>query len=350
MLDEPTSALSRPEVEWLFALLRQCRDDGIALVLISHRMSEIRDLCDRVTILRNGQQVGTFAAGEISDAEIVQRMIGRSMAAAFPERTPAPPTSADPPLLEVRHLGVPPSLLDASIAVRAGEVVGIAGLEGQGQRQLFHALAGIEPASSGEIIKGGHPIRLRSPIAAIRHGIALVPGDRAREGLLLPLSVTHNMSLPTLPRVSHLGLIDEAAERSRVAKTAAQVGLAAERIESPVDALSGGNQQKVLLGKWVLTDADVLAFEDPTQGVDVGTKYEISSLVLALAASGKGVLYYSTDLDELTHLAHRVVVFYRGRVQAELSGQDVDPTQILTVMTGHQAATEPVTGGQAVPA
>jgi len=336
LLDEPTSALGQPEVEWLFERLGQEVARGTAIVLISHRMGDIREICDRVTILRNGRNVGTSAASEISDAQIVQMMLGRNLAAAFPERTAT--RSPNEPILEIRGLVVPPLLRDVTFTLAAGEVLGLAGLDGQGQRQVLRALAGIAHPLAGEIFRRGRAVRISSPASAIRAGLALVPADRAREGLLMPMTVAENMSLPVVDRFVRRILIDERAERSAVAATAESLGLAADRVGSPVSALSGGNQQKVLLGKWLMTDAEVIMLDDPTQGVDVGTKYEIGTQVMRLADAGKGILLYSTDLDELVHLADRVLVFYQGSVVAELRGPDLDAEAILTPMTGHAGA------------
>ena len=335
LLDEPTSALGQPEVEWLFGLLANERARGTAIVLISHRMGEIREVCDRVSILRNGEHVGTRDAESVSDAEIVQLMLGRSLAAAFPDRTAVPRPAAPDVALDVADLAVPPLLREATFAVHAGEVLAIAGLDGQGQRQVLRALGGLEPGGSGIVSRRGHRVSVRSSRAAISAGIALVPADRAREGLLLPISVASNMSLPIVQRFARRILIDEDAERDAVAAMASSLDLAADRLPLPVSALSGGNQQKVLLGKWLLTQAEVILLDDPTQGVDVGTKYEIGAQVLRLASEGKGVILYSTDLDELVHLADRVLIFYAGRIVAELSQPGLDAEAILGPMTGH---------------
>jgi ribose transport system ATP-binding protein len=348
LLDEPTSALSEPEVQWLFGHLREQRQAGVAMVLISHRMSEIRDVCDRVTILRNGQDVGTYVASEITDAEIVKLMLGRSLDAALPRR--APSTEPRRPLLELRGLAVPPQLMDGTLTLMEGEVLGLAGLDGQGQQQVLRALGGASSTTSGEIIKGGQPVSVTTPGHAIEAGIAFVPGDRAREGLLLPMTVARNMSLPVVGRFTKRGLIDEREERRAVVEMASRMELDPTRADTPVGALSGGNQQKVLLGKWLLTDADVVLLDDPTQGVDVGTKHEIGVQIHRIADEGKGVLLYSTDVDELVYLADRVLVFYGGRVAAEFRQPDLDATSILAAVTGHgHTAQESAVAGLAEP-
>lgn len=340
LLDEPTSALSRPEVEWLFALLRTHRERGAAIVFISHRMGEIRGICDRVTVLRNGQNVGTRDADSVNDGEIVQLMLGRSLAAAFPtrpERSATQPGAAlaAAPVLEVRELAVAPLLTHVNFSLNPGEVLGIAGLDGQGQRLLLGALAGTRRVQAGEILRRGRPVRIGSPAASIRNGIALIPADRAREGLIMPLSVCQNMSLPVIGRFTRFGLIREAEEKTAVVEMASVLDLGLDRIQTAVGNLSGGNQQKVLLGKWLMTGAEAILLDDPTQGVDVGTKFEIGVQILRLATEGRGVLLYSTDLSELAHLADRVLVFYQGRIAAELQGSEMTEEAILMAMTGH---------------
>jgi ribose transport system ATP-binding protein len=335
LLDEPTSALSQPEVEWLFDMLRRQRELGVATVFISHRMSEIRGICDRVTVLRNGQNVGTQEAASVSDAEIVQMMLGRSLAAAFPARPEQAATQNSVPVLEVRDLSVESLLRGVSFSLASGEVLGIAGLDGQGQRLLLGALAGTRRSQNGEILRRGKSVRIGSPTASIAKGIAFIPADRAREGLLMPLSVGQNMSLPVIGRFTRLGLIREAAEKAAVVEMASRLDIGSDRVQTAVGNLSGGNQQKVLLGKWLMTGAEVILLDDPTQGVDVGTKYEIGVQILRLAAEGRGVVLYSTDLGELAHLADRVLVFYQGRIAAELRRPLMTEEAILTAMTGH---------------
>jgi ribose transport system ATP-binding protein len=297
-------------------------------------MGEIRQICDRVTILRNGQNVGTLEAAAVSDAQIVQLMLGRSLAAAFPDRSAHARPAAEP-VLEVRRLSVPPLLRDGTFTLSSGEVLGLAGLDGQGQRQILRALGGAVSIASGSILRRGRSVKITSPGSSIESGIALIPADRAREGLLLPMTVAVNMSLPVVGRFTKAGLIDERAERKAVVAMASSLDIAREQVGVPVGALSGGNQQKVLLGKWLMTDAEVILLDDPTQGVDVGTKYEIGAEIIRLAGSGKGVILYSTDLDELVHLADRVLVFYQGRVVAELHQPDLGAEAILAPMTGH---------------
>jgi ribose transport system ATP-binding protein len=297
-------------------------------------MGEIREICDRVTILRNGQNVGTVVAAEVTDTAIVQLMLGRSLAAAFPDRDELARPAREP-VLEVRDLTVPRLLREVSFTLSSGEVLGLAGLDGQGQRQILRALGGLMPTTGGAISRRGRAVRITSPGASIKAGIALIPADRAREGLLLPVTVGWNMSLPVVSRFTRAFLIDEGAERAAVLTMARSLDLAEDRVSLPVGALSGGNQQKVLLGKWLMTDAEVILLDDPTQGVDVGTKYEIGAQIIRLASAGKGVILYSTDLDELVHLADRVLVLYQGRVVAELLRPDLDAEAILAPMTGH---------------
>jgi ribose transport system ATP-binding protein len=348
LLDEPTSALSRVEVEWLFAHLHKQRSTGTSIVLISHRMGEIRDLCDRVSILRNGRNVGVASAADLSDEEIVQRMLGRSLASAFPARGERRPAPSDSPRLELRSLsGARFSSINLSVA--SGEVLGVAGLDGQGQRELFRAVAGTAPARDGEILRNGRHVAPGSPRQAIDAGIAFIPGDRAGEGLLLSLPIRDNMSLPIVNRLARWGLIQRDREAAVTQAAATEMQLDPDRLSQPVAALSGGNQQKALIAKWLLTQAEVVMLDDPTQGVDVGTKYEIGAAILRLADDGKAVLFYSTDLDELASLADRVVVFYQGSIVEQLLEQELEPERILRAMTGHgpPAPVAPVTSDAA---
>jgi ribose transport system ATP-binding protein len=321
-LDEPTSALSKREVEWLFALVRKLRDDGTCVIFTSHRWSEVTDIADRITLFRNGTDVGTHE--EIGEAEAVKAMTGRDVSTAYPE----PSSAGDDVLLEVRALAAP-GLDDVSLTVHAGEIVGVGGLEGQGQRELFSALFGLERPTAGEVCVDGRTLRLRSPRDAIRAGLAFIPQDRAAEGLLLPMSVRDNLTLPILGRVSHAGVINFPRERGLVDRMARRLAIDGGRVTQPVGNLSGGNQQKALLGRWLLAESRVLLLYDVTRGVDVATKHDIYDLILELAGEGRAVLLYSSDTEEIAHLCHRVVVMREGALAEELEGPDLDAEEII---------------------
>ncbi len=322
VLDEPTSALSRREVEWLFDLARRLRDDGACVVFTSHRWTEVTDLADRITVFRNGTDVGTHDT--LTEEEAVKLMTGREVSTAYPEPEHEP---EDEPLLEARDLTAP-GLDGVSLTLRAGEVLGVGGLDGQGQRELFHALFGLAP-SDGEITVGGERARLRSPRDAIAAGIAFIPQDRKAEGLLLPMTVRENLTLPILRRLATGGVLRPAGERQAAEEMIERLSIDARRAGQPVGTLSGGNQQKVLLGRWLLADSRILLLYDVTRGVDVATKQDIYALIFELAADGHAILFYSSDTEEIAHLCHRVLVMREGAVAQELTGAELSSEDII---------------------
>jgi ribose transport system ATP-binding protein len=321
-LDEPTSALSKREVEWLFALVRGLRDDGTCVIFTSHRWSEVTDLADRITIFRNGTDVGTHET--ISEEEAVKAMTGRDVDTAYP----SPGEAGEDVLLSVRGLSAP-GVEDVSFDVRRGEIVGVGGLEGQGQAELFAALFGLERPTAGEVEVDGERLRARSPRDAIRAGVAFIPQDRKADGLLLPMSVRDNLTLPVLGRMSRGGVLDFGRERGMVNRMVERLAIDDTRVSAPVGTLSGGNQQKALLGRWLLADSRVLLLYDVTRGVDVATKHDIYDLVLELAGEGRAVVLYSSDTEEIAHLCHRVLVMREGAIAETLEGPGVDAEEII---------------------
>ncbi len=316
LLDEPTSSLVEREVEWLFARIRELSARGTAVVFTSHRWNEITSIADRITIFRNGAEVGTYAA--IDEAEAVTLMTGRQVDALYPP-LPAVPRDA-PPVLELADASLH-GAASIGFSLAAGEILGIGGLAGQGHRELFTGLFGAPPLKRGRIKVGGALVRIGQPADAIHAalGIALVPEDRKTEGLLLPLSVRENLTLPILAQLSRFGVIRGGAESQMSRDMIARLGIRTPSAAQPVGALSGGNQQKVLLGRWLLADSRILLLYDVTRGVDVATKHEIYELMTRLAAEGRAILFYSSDTEELAHLCHRVLVLRGGRVVAELA-------------------------------
>jgi ribose transport system ATP-binding protein len=342
LLDEPTSALVEREVAWLFGVVRRLRDAGTCVIFTSHRWNEITSIADRITIYRNGRGVGTFT--EIDEDEAVTLMAGRRVESLYPALPAAPKAAA---VLTAERL-TGPGLQEVSLAVAPGEILGVGGLAGHGHRELFQAVFGAVPASTGRIVVMGKPRRIRTPRDAIRAGMALVPEDRKTEGLILPLPVRDNLTLAILQQLSRCGLIRLAEERRRAEEMARGLSVRAAGVSQVVGTLSGGNQQKVLLGRWLLARAKILLLYDVTRGVDVATKHEIYELMMRLAAEGKALLFYSSDADELAHLCHRVLVMREGRIAAELlapglTAEDIVAAAMREVGT---AAAHPAPAGE----
>ncbi len=324
ILDEATSALTAADVTKVFAVLKRLRSDGMALLFISHRMNEIAELADVCTVFRNGRKVATYKAGTKTDNEVVEMMIGREYSHVFPPKPP-PPSSDAQPVLECRGLGWTNRLRDVSFSLRAGEVVGLGGLDGQGQRDLLLALFGVLRGCTGEVLVDGKRVSIASPQAAraASIGMALIPEDRKVEGLLLPMSVRDNLSFAALDRLSKWGVVDMAAEQAANDGMLKLLAIKTAGLDIPVGALSGGNQQKVAIAKWLMREPRIILLNDPTRGIDVGTKQEIYQLLRRLAERGASILFYSTDYDELIGCCDRVLVFYDGSVKRELAGDEI---------------------------
>jgi ribose transport system ATP-binding protein len=324
ILDEATSALTASDVAKVFAVLRRLRAEGLALLYISHRMHEIGELADECTVFRNGRNVATYRAGTKSDDEVVELMIGREYRHVFPPKPPPVPSDR-PPVLEIRNFGWAERLRDISLAVRPGEVVGLGGLDGQGQRELLLGLFGVLRGVTGETRIDGKPISVTSPRLAKsrRIGMALIPEDRKTEGLMLPMSVRDNLSFAALHRLSRGGLVDRAAERSAVEEMIRLLGIRTGGLGIPVASLSGGNQQKVVIAKWLMMQPRIILLNDPTRGIDVGTKQEMYQLLRRLADSGAAIVFYSTDYAELIGCCDRVLVLYDGAVKRVLVGDEI---------------------------
>jgi ribose transport system ATP-binding protein len=327
ILDEATSALLPREVEWLLNKARERAAQGKLVLYISHRMDEVRRVADRVTVLRNGETVGTEATAKLSDDDIVSMMLGRRLDRLFPVRQP---TATERVALKATNLTVGHQLRGISFALREGEVLGVAGLQGHGQRELFMSLFGAERAE-GQIEVWGKPVTIRGPGHALSPeiGMALLPEDRRNQGLLLGKPVRENIVLSALKRIVVRGFVDPKAEQKLVDDAVAQLRIMTHSIEQAAGTLSGGNQQKVVLAKLLATEAKILLFFDPTRGVDVGTKAEIFTLMRDLAARGFAILFFSTDLAELANVADRVLVMSYGRISATLEGDAMSEDEIL---------------------
>ncbi len=325
LLDEPTSSLGEHEVAWLFELIRELRARGTCIVFTSHRWNEIANIADRITIFRNGAEVGTYR--EIDESEAVTLMTGQRLDTLFP---PLPPLAAATPMLEARDLSGP-GIGGVGLTLHRGEILGVGGLTGHGHRELFLTLFGAQRASGGTIRVAGEVLRLRGPRDAIRArlGIALVPEDRKTEGLLLPMAVRDNLTLAVLGRISRAGVVRAAREREMTRQIAEALQIKAPSLLHPAAGLSGGNQQKVLVGRWLLANSQILLLYDVTRGVDIATKHEIYQLMLRLVGEGRSILFYSSDAEELAHLCHRVLVMREGRVAASLAGPALSAEAIV---------------------
>lgn len=336
ILDEATSALPAREAEWLLGLTRQLAAEGRLVIFISHRMGEVRAIADRLTIFRNGSTIASHDADNVTDDEIVTQMIGRPLERLYPERISH---ITGRTALRVENLSSGSRLSGASFELREGEVLGVGGLQGHGQRELFQALFGASRAT-GTIELWGKPARITNPRHALigRDGIALVPEDRRGQGLLLAKSVRENLTLSVLRRFSKNGLLDSRQEAALVKEMVDFLRIKAGTPEQAAGTLSGGNQQKVVFGKMLLTEARILLLFDPTRGVDVGTKGEIFQMMRDLAARGYAILFHSSDLPELTHVADRVMVMRSGRIAATLEGDRITEDGIIRAAVLDEAA------------
>ncbi len=330
ILDEATSALTAEDVDKVMRLLRRLRDEGTCVLFISHRMHEVDALADTCSVFRNGEHVCTFPAGTKPHEEIVKLMIGRPIAQVYPPK-PALVAATVRPYLEVSGLRSGTQLKGVDLAVRPGEIVGLGGLDGQGQRELMLALAGLLRDARGDIRVGEQRNAPRGPRGGKREAyrMALIPEDRKTEGLMLGQSVHDNLGVSALDRISRWGVVDLQKERGLIAELVKTLQIKAPDTGVAVSTLSGGNQQKVVLAKWLATQPRLLLLMDPTRGVDVGTKQEIYRLFRDLAAKGLAILFYSTDCDELIGLCDRVLVMYDGKVRASLAGATLTEEQIL---------------------
>jgi ribose transport system ATP-binding protein len=335
ILDEATSALTATDVAKVFTVLKRLRSEGLALLYISHRMHEIAELADECTVFRNGRKVATFRAGDKSDDEVVEMMIGREYRQVFPPK-PAPKPIAEsgaaPPVIELRNLSWTQRLKNISLAARRGEVVGLGGLDGQGQRELLLAMFGVLSGVSGDMLVDGEKITVNSPRVAksAKVGMALIPEDRKTEGLMLPMSVGANLSFAGLARMARGGVIDRAAERRAIDDMIRLLAIRTAGTEVAAGSLSGGNQQKVVIAKWLMLKPRILLLNDPTRGIDVGTKQELYQLLRKLAESGAAIIFYSTDYDELVGCCDRVLVLYDGAVRRELVGAEITERALVS--------------------
>jgi len=337
ILDEPTSSLNEAESQRLFGILRRLRQRGVTIVYVSHRLEEVFAIADRITVLRDGRYQGTSATAQVTVPEIVTRIIGRPAAASLPARRPGP--TPDPVVLQVRELCQGPRLGPVSFTARSGEIVGFAGLEGSGVSELFQALFGLKPVTSGEVMVGPARQRRSPPQARIQHGWALVPASRREQGLMMPWSMARNATLLILDKLrGWLGVIDQRGVRRTTNETIARLGIHGARPSTVVAHLSGGNQQKVLLAKWLAVKPAILMLDDPTRGVDVGAKREIYTLCQQLVDDGVIILMTSSEVEEVMGLADRIIVLARGKFVQEFQRGQTSKGRLVHAMAAGQPA------------
>ena len=330
IMDEPTAALSGVEVDRLFAVARSLRDSGAAVLFISHRFDEVFALCERITVMRDGRWVSTDRADALTIDQLVRRMVGREVSSLYPKVD----TAAREPRLEVRGLTRTGVFSDVGFTVHSGEIVALAGLVGAGRSEVVRAVFGVDRYDAGEVLVDGRRLTRGNPAAAISAGVALVPEDRRQQGLIMELSVERNTTLPRRWALSRLGLLLAGAERRATRGWTDRLRVRAARLSDPVSNLSGGNQQKVVLAKWLSTQPRVLIVDEPTRGIDVGTKAEVHRLLSDLAAEGVAVLMVSSELPEVLGMADRVLVMHEGRLVADIARERADDESVMLAATG----------------
>jgi ribose transport system ATP-binding protein len=342
IMDEPTSSLTAGESEQLFTIVRALRAEGIGIVYISHRMEEVLNLADRVTVMRDGRRVGDLAAAEATHDKIVSMMVGRTFTTRFPEKPDRPPGEV---ILDCRDVLVPGAPRGVSFACRRGEILGFAGLVGAGRTELMQVIFGVTPALGGTMLLEGKPFHPRSPRQAIDRGVYLAPEDRKRHGLVLPMSVAQNVSLPDVGSYSAIGWLRRAVE-ARVAKVEVErMRIKTPNIRRKVVNLSGGNQQKVVLGKWLAMRPKVLILDEPTRGIDVGAKAEIYHNMARLAEQGIAIIMVSSDMEEILGVSDRIVVMHERRITGVLGRDKFDQELIGSMMSGKGFDQAAGTGG-----
>jgi rhamnose transport system ATP-binding protein len=328
IMDEPTASLTEREVERLFTVVALLKTHGCGIIYISHRLEEVFAIADRITVLRDGETVRTCARGDVDRAALIRMMVGRELSAVFPKRAVPLGDLA----LDVRHLSHRATgVADVSLTVRKGEILGLAGLVGSGRTQLAEILFGLTPADTGEILVHGKTVRLTSPGDAIEAGIAYVPEDRRQHGVVMEMSVASNASLASLGAVSRGGLIDRAREQTAAARYVERFRIKTPSVGAEVGTLSGGNQQKVALARWLSTNPSILILDEPTQGVDVGSKAEIHSLMQTLAEQGLAIIMISSELPEILGMSDRIAVMHAGRIRGVLDRADATQALVLAM-------------------
>jgi ribose transport system ATP-binding protein len=335
IMDEPTAALTDTEIDELFRIIRHLREGGAGIVHISHRLEELKQISDRVTVMRDGRYIDTVQTAEAGIQSIIGMMVGRTIFEATPEL----PEHPDPEVvLDVRNLNRGRAIRDVSFQLRRGEILGIAGLVGSGRTEVMRAVFGADPRDSGEILVHGKPAAIRTPADAVAHGIGYLSEDRKRYGLALKMDLEANVALASMRRFTgRLGRIKfgrtKAAAEAQVKSLAIKTPSIAQRARN----LSGGNQQKVVIAKWLTADTEILIFDEPTRGIDVGAKSEIYRLLNDLAQQGKSIIMISSELPEILRMSHRILVMCEGRITGELSAAEATQEKIMTFATQREA-------------
>ncbi len=330
ILDEPSAVLSQEELDRLFALVRQLRQEGTLILYISHRLDEVFEIADRITVLKDGQLVGTVRPQEADQGKLIRMMVGRSLGEIFPTRRPP----RDDVALEAKGLSREGSFSDVSFSLRRGEVLGMSGLVGSGRTQVVRCIFGAEPFDRGELFVDGKPIHPRSPREAVNEGIAMLTEDRKRDGLVLICSIRDNASMASFERLSRWGVIHRRTQAAEVQQKVNELDIRPPLLDRLARQLSGGNQQKLVLAKWLMTRARVLILDEPTRGVDVATKVGIYQLISDLAADGIGILLISSELPEILGLSDRALVMREGRVVGEFTRVEASEEKLLAAAAG----------------
>jgi len=332
IMDEPTSALTESEIEELFKVIHSLRERGVGIIYISHRLDELKHIVDRITIFRDGRFIATAEYAAITMEAIINHMVGRRLENIFPPRNNRP---TDKKLLEVRHIVQPGILKDISFDLFEGEILGLAGLMGAGRSELARAIFGADPIASGDVLRDGRKLDIRSPSDAIEHGIAYLSENRKEDGLAIKMPLNQNVTLANLGQVSRRGTIISRAQELGATRTyVEQLDIRTPSLEQMVNNLSGGNQQKVVIAKWLYRDSRILIFDEPTRGIDVGAKFAIYELMEQLARQGVGVIMISSELPEILGMTDRVLVLHEGRLTATLRTRDTSQEEILNYAAG----------------
>lgn len=329
-MDEPTAALTDREIHALFQVINSLREQGVGIVYISHRMDEIFEICDRISVLRDGQFIGTKAIPETNFDEIVKMMVGRQLGERFPERVPELGSTR----LQVENLTSKGSFEGISFSVKQGEILGVAGLMGAGRTEIMEAIFGYRSISSGKVLIEGKETNIKSPYEAIQHGIGFITEDRKNEGLVLGLSVRENFTLTNFSSVSNKGVISAKKEEEFVEDLIQKLHVKTASQHLSVKSLSGGNQQKIVIGKWLGIQPKILILDEPTRGVDVGAKKEIYQLMNELTKQGVAIIMVSSELPEILGMSDRILVIHEGKVSATLSRNEADQEKIMQAATG----------------